>query len=267
MVRGISARTILFFSFLLLFISCIETHTSEVKDKNALIEKGIAHQANSEFNLAAASFSEAISKDPKDPLAWKLRGSSYYRLNEFRRAVADLDEAISLDHTAADAYLYRGNAYGEMDMFAKAIEDFDRARKLRDGGYFDNLNQSYLSILNKDFLVALGSATAAIDERPRDPIPHTYRGICLYELGKFPEALSAFSEAISIDSDNAALRFNRGLVHLATQKFDMAILDFTEALVIDPTFKNSYEHRAQAYDKLGLNEKAATDRQNLNSNN
>ena len=159
MVRGISARTILFFSFLLLFISCIETHTSEVKDKNALIEKGIAHQANSEFNLAAASFSEAISKDPKDPLAWKLRGASYYRLNEFRRAVADLDEAISLDHTAADAYLYRGNAYGEMDMFAKAIEDFDRARKLRDGGYFDNLNQSYLSILNKDFLVEMDLLT------------------------------------------------------------------------------------------------------------
>ena len=230
------------------------------------IKKGLAHEANSEFKLAIASFSEAISKKPEDPIAWKLRGASYYRLNEFRQAVSDLDKSISLDSTAPDAYLYRGNAYGEMDMFSKAIEDFDKARKLRNGGYFDNLNQSYLSILNKNFLTGLARATAAAEERPRDPIPHTYRGICLYELNKFSEALSAFEKALAIDSDNAELLFNRGLVHLATKNFNMAIIDFSEALKIDPKFKDSYEHRAQAYKQLGMEDKAASDQESLLSN-
>ena len=200
------------------------------------------------------------------PIAWKLRGTSYYRLNEFRQAVSDLDKSISLDSTTPDAYLYRGNAYGEMDMFSKAIEDFDKARKLRNGGYFDNLNQSYLSIIDKDFLVGLARATAAAEERPRDPIPHTYRGICLYELNKFSEALSAFEKALAIDSDNAELLFNRGLVHLATKNFNMAIIDFSEALKIDPKFKDSYEHRAQAYKQLGMEDKAASDQESLLSN-
>ena len=247
--------------------SCTMTDNDPEKTiEQSWIERGLAHEANSEFKLAVASFSEAISSSPESPIAWKLRGTAYYRLNEFNQAVSDLDEAISLDPTAPDAYLYRGNAYGEMDMYTKAIEDFDKARNLRDGGYFDNLNQAYNSIIDKDFLEALGRATAAINERPRDPIPHTYKGICLYELGKFPEALSAYSKAISIDPDNAELLFNRGLVHLATRKFDMAILDFTKALAIDPTFKNSYEHRAQAYDELGLNDKAASDRKASNTN-
>ena len=230
------------------------------------INKGLVHESNSEFKLAIASFSEAILKTPEDPLAWKLRGASYYRLNEFRQSVADLDKSISLDSSAPDAYLYRGNAYGEMDMFTKAIEDFDKARKLRNGGYFDNLNQSYISILNKNFLVGLARATAAVEERPRDPIPHTYRGICLYELNKFSEALSAFEKAIAIDSDNAELLFNRGLVHLASRNFNMAILDFSEALKIDPTFKNSYDHRGKAYKQLGMEEKAASDRESFLSN-
>ena len=261
-------QVILVFS---IFAGAISSCTMKVNDsektmKQSWTEKGLAHEANSEFKLAVASFSEAISNSPENPIAWKLRGAAYYRLNEFQQAVSDLDEAISLDPTSPDAYLYRGNAYGEMDMYTKAIEDFDKARNLRDGGYFDNLNQAYNSIINRDFLEALGRATAAINERPRDPIPHTYKGICLYELGKFPEALSAYSKATSIDPDNAELLFNRGLVHLATRKFDMAILDFTKALAIDPTFKNSYEHRAQAYDELGLNDKAASDRKASNTN-
>ena len=266
MARGLIPRAIFIISLLVLFISCLETHTSEVTNKTTWIEKGLVHESNSEFKLAVASFSKAISESPEDPLAWKLRGTSYYRLNEFLQAVSDLDKAISLDPTAPDSYLYRGNAYGEMDMFAKAIEDFDKARKLRDGGYFDNLNQSYISIMNRNFLVGLARATAAIEERPRDPIPHTYRGICLYELGKFPEALSAFEKAISIDSDNAELLFNRGLVHLATRNFDMAISDFSEALAIDPAFKDSDEHRAYAYEQLELEEKAVSDREGLHSN-
>ena len=266
MVRGEILRAILFLSIIVLFVSCLRLDIPTSSDEVDWIKKGLSHESNSEFKLAIASFSEAISKKPEDPIAWKLRGTSYYRLNEFRQAVSDLDKSISLDSTAPDAYLYRGNAYGEMDMFSKAIEDFDKARKLRNGGYFDNLNQSYLSILNKNFLVGLARATAAAEERPRDPIPHTYRGICLYELKKFSEALSAFENAIAIDSDNAELLFNRGLVHLATKNFNMAIIDFSEALKIDPKFKDSYEHRAQAYKQLGMEDKAASDQESLLSN-
>ena len=266
MARGVIPRAILYLPIILLFVSCLKLDIPMSNNEVDWIKKGLAHESNSEFKLAIASFSEAISKTPEDPLAWKLRGASYYRLNEFRQSVADLDKSISLDSTDPDAYLYRGNAYGEMDMFTKAIEDFDKARKLRNGGYFDNLNQSYLSILNKNFLVGLARATAAVEERPRDPIPHTYRGICLYELNKFSESLSAFEKAIAIDPDNAELLFNRGLVHLATRNFNMAILDFSEALKIDPTFKNSYEHRAQAYKQLGMEEKAASDRESFLSN-
>ena len=46
----------------------------------------------------------------------------------------------------------------------------------------------------------------------------------------------------------------------------MAIIDFSEALKIDPTFKDSYEHRAQAYKQLGMEDKAASDQESLLSN-
>ena len=60
------------------------------------IERGLAHEANSEFKLAVASFSEAISNSPESPIAWKLRGTAYYRLNEFNQAVSDRSE----EHTS-----------------------------------------------------------------------------------------------------------------------------------------------------------------------
>ena len=239
-------------------------HASKKLDPSAAtseyIERGISREASSQLEMALADFSNAVELDPSNPLTWKLRGAVYYRLEHYQKAISDLTKAIELDPSRPEPYLYRGNAYGEMDMFSNAIADFNRAREAENGDYFENLKQTHKAILEGAFQEALARATSAIDERPNDSIAHTYRGIALHGISRFGQAVDAFNIANTIDPDNPAIMFDRGLSNLAQSRPSDAVSDFSSALSLDSSLGAALKYRAVAYDQLGMTIEADADR-------
>ena len=221
-----------------LITEVIQTNESYTE---AFLLRGQIRESNSEFEKAISDYSTIIDQNPQITQAWSSRGSCYYRIGAFQNAIQDFSRAIELEPDNADLYLYLGNSYGEMDMFTEAIKNFNVAREISFGNYYSNLTKAYEDINSRKYTSALARATSAIEENPTDPIPHSYKGISLYHLGKFDDAIVHLNTANKLDPDNSATIYNLGLAYIASDNTEEAISQFEKALSIDPSLKRDIE--------------------------
>ena len=79
------------------------------------------------------------------------------------------------------------------------------------------------------------------------------------------EPISGFTaEPLKISlSLTAAGMTERGLALVNQGRVREAVDQFTKAIALDPRYREAWANRAKAYSELGLSEKAAADRQQL----
>jgi tetratricopeptide (TPR) repeat protein len=65
--------------------------------------------------------------------------------------------------------------------------------------------------------------------------------------GNVAAAIKAFTEALALDPDNAAVRLSRADAHREAHDFDRAIEDYTESLHLRPLHAPAYQGRGDAY--------------------
>jgi len=221
-----------------LITEVIQTNESYTE---AFLLRGQIRESNSEFEKAISDYSTIIDQNPQITQAWSSRGSCYYRIGAFQNAIQDFSRAIELEPDNADLYLYLGNSYGEMDMFTEAIKNFNIAREISFGGYYSNLTKAYEDINSRKYTSALARATSAIEENPTDPIPHSYKGISLYHLGKLNDAILHLNTATQLDPNNSTTIYNLGLAYMASNNTKEAISQFEKAMSIDPSLRRDIE--------------------------
>jgi len=85
------------------------------------------------------------------------------------------------------------------------------------------------------------------------------RGKHDYQTGEFDKALRELTEAIRLNSSNAAAFYWRGLTFSAIKQYEPAMADITESLRIEPAFAESYLTRGLLYSNLGKHELAVAD--------
>jgi serine/threonine protein kinase len=66
--------------------------------------------------------------------------------------------------------------------------------------------------------------------------PNFYQGICNYRLGRFVEAIAAFTVCTTKDKQNAGCFFNRALAFADLGLAESALNDFESAMKLDPAF-------------------------------
>jgi tetratricopeptide (TPR) repeat protein len=86
-----------------------------------------------------------------------------------------------------------------------------------------------------------------------------YRRAQLYaDKGDIEKALSDYSRIIDINKDMDSY-FNRGLLFMAQQKYDMAIIDFSQVIEMAPESIDSLSNRGSAYLLIGKLDMALND--------
>ncbi|XP_018323719.1 dnaJ homolog subfamily C member 3 [Agrilus planipennis] len=94
--------------------------------------------------------------------------------------------------------------------------------------------------LGKQFLAkgqlsdALSQYHAAVEGDPNNYLTYFKRGTVYLALGKAKNALSDLDRVIELKPDFTAARISRGSVHLKLANYDLAQLDFYNALKMDP---------------------------------
>src|SRR5207245_2923473 len=97
---------------------------------------------------------------------------------------------------------------------------------------------------------------------PWDPNPYLNRGD-LYQrfqpAGKFAEAVDDLAKAISIHPNDASFHRCKAYACLKIDRLQEAIDSFTNAIRLDPEFRQTYIDRGDTYRKVGDNAKAEQD--------
>jgi TolB-like protein/DNA-binding winged helix-turn-helix (wHTH) protein/cytochrome c-type biogenesis protein CcmH/NrfG len=185
----------------------------------------ISGQNAHDAQAAITAYSEAIRLDPQYALAYAGRSNAYTSYAEeyasgaavreaLDEALADARKAIALAPELAEGHAALGHFFesGARD-FARANEAYERALALAPGN---------VQVLrgSADFAISMGHIDAGIAAARRgvtlDPLnPRSYflLGQGLYAARRYDEAVSAFTEAISLDPGYRELYGIRGLAY------------------------------------------------------
>lgn len=82
------------------------------------------------------------------------------------------------------------------------------------------------------------------------------------EAGKYKDAITAFSQAITQEPENAEHYVGRGDAHYALKDYATALKDYSQAITRDPKLAQAYYNRARAFGRLKEYEKQVTDLEN-----
>jgi len=91
------------------------------------------------------------------------------------------------------------------------------------------------------------------------PVWLNERGISLLEEGQYEQAILEFNQAIALDPQYGDAFNNRGVAYTYVGEYDKAIADFSKAIELDLTFSDVFNNRGVAYAHVGEYDKAIAD--------
>jgi tetratricopeptide (TPR) repeat protein len=86
-----------------------------------------------------------------------------------------------------------------------------------------------------------------------------YRGLAYYHKYEYSEAIRDLNRAILLNPTKATAYYYRGVIYYHKNEYDNAIRDFNEAIFLDPSDPTAYYYRGAAYDELRKNAQAQAD--------
>lgn len=143
---------------------------------------------------------------------------------EYQDYIAMLTNVVSADPLNASAYNNRGVAYGEIGETENAIADFERAARAN----------------------------------PQDPVPCVNLAELFTRQGD-ARAILHFDKALSRDPTSKALIVSRALGLQQLGEHSLAIAGFTDAINLNPEFRQTYLSRAKSHNILGNKDQADAD--------
>jgi tetratricopeptide (TPR) repeat protein len=219
----------------------------------ALFSIGNCHVRLGDLPRAIECFDQALAMEPRLTRAWHNRGMALLE-GRFEEASRSYAQAARLKPASAGICLWQGYCLERLGRQDEAEECFARAS--RSNAPHDVANAwmqigAYLHTRNKPEQ-SLGAYDRALHLRPTWGVAWERRGVCLAQLDRDHEALTAFNRAISIDdSSKLSACAHKGalLMKLGQQRAATAI--YERVLDVPPGSAQDHRARAQAFGALG----------------
>lgn len=225
----------------------------EIEDYNAALEKVSAaidlDQQNAEFFhlrsqtfLAFGYYDEAVSDvkmaihlDQKNPEFFYTRGLLNHKLKWNITAIHDLTRALHLGiKDEAKVYEARAHVYFDMKLYGKAISNCDSVIVFNPNSAKAYTMRGIAKQLDKDTEGALQDYVFALQLDPSNSDLWLNKGIVLYELQNYSEAISDFSKSLELNPNYEAYKY-RGAAYIKLEKYDLARNDYRETVRFDET--------------------------------
>jgi|GEM_PF-2694174 len=220
---------------------------------------GIEQQMNGNFEKAIESFDCAISLEDTNSENYSFRGIVYLGAGSMPKAMEDFTKAIELDDTVANYYFLRGLAYYLMQDYENAIGDLASSIELDPtiSDYYLVLTLAYVNL--EDFEVAEDVLSQAIESNDDNAEMFAIRGYFYYLMEKFDESEEDFTASLNIDTAIATNYFEKAVVYDASNILQIAVVNYSIAILIQPDFVEAYRQRAVSYIELEKNNLANGD--------
>jgi Flp pilus assembly protein TadD len=107
----------------------------------------------------------------------------------------------------------------------------------------DGSEQSKAKAINK----ALTYLDKSIEIYPEFADAHLQKGVALYYLKRFEDALSSYQEALKINPTNPTTNNNIGTIYFENQEYQQALTYFLNAIKYNPTYAEAYANAGSIY--------------------
>jgi len=207
---------------------------------------------------ALAEYAIAIRLGPPSPEPYDSRAHLHTARGELDAAVRDFSYVLELDPTHVDALVNRADALaglGEIDAAAQQVTV---------GLQLDPANAQLLCLRGRlaleagDHVGARISLDAALAADGMLAEAWAIRGALHFELRNLAAALEDLSQAVALKAD-AAILFNRAIVHQELEHWRDAVDDLSGVLELAPDEPDGWLRRAQCRVQLGDQREAAED--------
>lgn len=253
-------------------------------DEKIQYDLGVANVDFEHFEEGIASLTRAIDLAPADEpytaalIARNAAFIRYAKLPENRgrarellqSAVADARAAIAAEESEAIGNFNLGVALRYLGDYDAAIEAFTEALAQNIQGPVSaqslglgseiHLRRGIVWFYQGDYDLALGDFEDGLLNVGTEPDARLllWKGLTLAKLGRYADAIGAYTGAVSNSTAYEAAYFNRGLAYLRSGNADKALEDFNAYVRIRPHDAEGYLHRALALSQLGDQRGAAS---------
>ncbi len=174
----------------------LDPHLDEVS-----LLRSLTYGRFNERRRGLETFDHALERNPNDAQTLIVRGMAHCALGEYERAIKDLDRALALNPHDALAAAGRGHVYLEMGDIGLARDDFRRSRALDPGDVYTGLLLEWTALCQDGPQPGTAARLEAIaTENPYEYAAYVCRGVALLLQERFEEALAQLGQALLLDA-------------------------------------------------------------------
>ena len=174
------------------------------------IQRGDDLTLQKQYHEALEAYESAVASDPYNSIAWNKLGVAHMNTGRYQDAVEAFDRSLTIDPYYQKAWNNKGDALAALGEYEEAVIAYDQALRL-------NPNDLYALLRKGTSLQESGSPDEAlriyqvvIDLAEKEVRKHpdyarfdaklwSNKGEALYRLGRYAEAMDAYSTALSIN--------------------------------------------------------------------
>ncbi|MEZ4740443.1 MAG: tetratricopeptide repeat protein [Flavobacteriales bacterium] len=208
---------------------------------------------------AKSQFERAIQLDPKNTEARLKLAELLLVERDFPEAMRHANDALRIDDQNAKGYYLKGWIHQEAGDTALAISSYRTAVERDPDMYESYIALGLIHAATGDPL-AMEYYNSAVEIRPTSVEAWYDRGMFAQEYGEDSVAIACYDRIKAIDPNNALAWYNTGYILLEHQeRYTEARSQFTQAIVVRPTYAQAYYNRGLTYELDGKLDSAVMD--------
>jgi tetratricopeptide (TPR) repeat protein len=183
---------------------------------------------------AAAAFDAALARDPTSAPPLNNLGITYFSQGDLPQAASYLRQAVGQDPNNTITHYNLGMLLMQLQDPSGAIREFREAGFIDPKAASPPLQEAYLYQQMGDYINSEERARSALHLDPSLAPAHMLLGIALYNQGREDEALTSFTQVLSLQPGNRTAAFYQALI-LGHLKQYAAALPLLQELVVSST--------------------------------
>lgn len=200
-----------------------------------------AYRDEGSYDSALSLTDEQIKKDSSNAFLWNMQATLYFENGDTSKAITSMEHAINI-YPLPEYLIALGTIYAEVKN-AKALKIADNLLKLnrvksgKDAMFIKGLYFSY----NNDKRKAINYFDSSLQMDFTYMFSYREKGIALYDLGKYEEAIEVLKRAVTIQNNFDEGYYWLGKCYEKIGKKDDAVQSYQAALLYDKNFSEAKE--------------------------